>query len=142
LSSSGKSIVVGVEGFSFDAAHYTRYSTEKCLNLHGHTYRVNVRVEGVINEKTGMVIDFLVLKKIVKEVIDGYDHKIIIPRRDAGRIRIEGPFNVVYKIIDYPEATTEYIALSIAREVYEKLHLPVTIELYEGLRNHVIVHYP
>ncbi len=135
-------IIVGVSGYDFDAAHYTEHSTRKCLNLHGHTYRVNVRVKGWINPGTGMVVDFLELKRIVKSVIDDYDHKLIVPRKDLGKLRLEGPFNAELKVLDYPYATTEYIALSIAREIYDRLRLPVMIELYEGSRNHVVVYYP
>ncbi len=129
-------IRVGVEGFSFDAAHYTRHSTEKCLNLHGHTYTVSVEVTGEVSEETGMVVDFLVLKKIVKEALEEYDHKLIVPRRDLGKIRLEGPFNASIKPIDYPEATTEYIALDIARNICSRLGLPVRVRIYEGSKNY------
>jgi 6-pyruvoyltetrahydropterin/6-carboxytetrahydropterin synthase len=127
---------VGIEGLSFDAAHYTRHSTSKCLNLHGHTYTVNVEVYGEINRETGMVIDFLVLKKKVKEILDEYDHKIIVPRRDMDKITIKGPFNTMLKPIDYPEATTEYIALDIARRIHEAVKLPVKVRVYEGRSNY------
>jgi len=130
---------VGVEGLDFDAAHYTGGSEGKCGNLHGHTFRVDVEVYGEIDRKTGMVIDFLVLKRIVKRIISEYDHRVIVPRKDLDRIRIDGPFNVEFKVIDYPEATTEYIALDIAKRIYEELGLPVKVKLYEGSRNYVVV---
>jgi len=136
-----KKVVVGVEGFTFDSAHYTKGITSKCMNIHGHTFKLSVEVEGEINPETGMVVDFLVLKDIVKKVISEYDHKFIIPKKDFEKIRVEGPFNYEYKVIDYPEATTEYIALDIAKKIYEKLNLPVKVKLYEGSRNYVIIHY-
>jgi 6-pyruvoyltetrahydropterin/6-carboxytetrahydropterin synthase len=60
--------------FSFDAAHYlTRYHG-KCEKLHGHTYKLQVSVEGAVGSN-GLVIDFLILKKIVREqVLDHLDH--------------------------------------------------------------------
>ncbi|MET1160098.1 MAG: 6-carboxytetrahydropterin synthase [Thermoprotei archaeon] len=132
---------VGVEGFSFDSSHYTRING-KCESLHGHTYRLSVEVEGEINPDTGMVIDFTKLKEIVKKVIEEYDHKIIVPKRDLEHITIEGPFETRFKVIDYPEATTEYIALDIAKKIYDEIGLPVTVKLYEGTRNYVVVKYP
>lgn len=61
--------------FTFDAAHFlTRYHG-KCEHLHGHTYKLRVTVEGAIQEN-GLVIDFGILKKIVKEkILDKYDHR-------------------------------------------------------------------
>ncbi len=61
--------------FTFDAAHFlTRYHG-KCEHLHGHTYKLRVTVEGGIQEN-GLVLDFGILKKIVKEkILDKYDHR-------------------------------------------------------------------
>jgi len=130
---------VGVEDLSFDAAHYTKGVEGKCMNLHGHTFRVNVEVEGEVDPKTGFVIDFSVLKKIVKEVIEEYDHKVIVPKKDINETFLKGKFKGEIKVLDYPEASTEYIALDIARKIYEKLNMPVKVKLFEGLRNYVIV---
>lgn len=61
--------------FTFDAAHFLTKYHGKCENLHGHTYRLRVTVEGPVGEE-GMVVDFKVLKNLVKEkVIDKYDHQ-------------------------------------------------------------------
>lgn len=60
--------------FTFDAAHFLTKYHGKCENLHGHTYKLRVTVEGEVQED-GMVIDFLILKKIVKEkILDKFDH--------------------------------------------------------------------
>lgn len=61
--------------FTFDAAHaLTRYYG-KCENLHGHTYRLEVTVEGPVRDN-GMVVDFLLLKRVVKrQVLDQLDHQ-------------------------------------------------------------------
>ncbi|RLG83829.1 MAG: 6-carboxytetrahydropterin synthase [Thermoprotei archaeon] len=131
--------IIGIKDLDFDAAHYTGGIESKCKNLHGHTFRVEVEVYGEIEPKSGMVIDFLLLKRIVKDILSDYDHKIIVPKKDLDKIRIEGPFNIEFKAIEYPEATTEYIALDIARRIYDKIGTPVIVKLYEGLRNYVVV---
>ncbi len=130
---------VGVENLSFDAAHYTKGVEGKCMNLHGHTFKVNVEVEGEVNPETGFVIDFSILKKIVKEVIEEYDHKVIVPKKDVNETFLKGKFKGEVKILDYPEASTEYIALDIARKIHVKLNMPVKVKLFEGLGNYVIV---
>ena len=47
--------------------------------LHGHNYRVLVRGEAPDLEGD-MVFDFLNIKPIVREVCDGLDHKLLIPK--------------------------------------------------------------
>jgi 6-pyruvoyltetrahydropterin/6-carboxytetrahydropterin synthase len=60
--------------FRFEAAHQLPWHEGKCRNLHGHSYRLEVSVEGPLNEH-GIVLDFADLKAVVKrEVIDRYDH--------------------------------------------------------------------
>lgn len=61
--------------FTFDSAHFLTHYHGKCENLHGHTYRLRVTVDGPVGED-GMVVDFKELKSLVKEkVIDRYDHQ-------------------------------------------------------------------
>ena len=134
-------LTIGVEGLTFDAAHYTKGVSDKCLNIHGHTFRVDVEVEGEVTPDTGMVIDFDIVKKAVSEVIKEFDHKLIIPAKDYDKITLKGPFNKGIKVIEYSEATTEYIALEIAKELYGKLRMPVKVKVYEGRRNYVIAEW-
>ena len=54
----------------FSAAHYLPEYKGKCANLHGHTWKVEVWINGVIDHKTGMVVDF----KGIKDIIDEFDH--------------------------------------------------------------------
>jgi 6-pyruvoyltetrahydropterin/6-carboxytetrahydropterin synthase len=64
--------------FTFDAAHCLPLHEGKCKQLHGHTWKLTVCVEGVVNERTGFVIDFNLLKDIVnRSVINRLDHKFL-----------------------------------------------------------------
>lgn len=63
--------------FSFDAAHHLHAYDGKCMNLHGHTYRLVITVSGFVDE-TGLVIDFGDLKRIYQEAIEErLDHKYL-----------------------------------------------------------------
>ena len=65
--------------FTFDMAHNLPVHDGACVNLHGHTYKLQVTVQGPICPFTGMVIDFKHLKSMVKEeVIDKYDHAVLV----------------------------------------------------------------
>ena len=67
--------------FTFDYAHQLPDYIGKCANLHGHTGILEVEViETEQNKSTyeGMVMDFAVLKKIVKEkILKSLDHQYI-----------------------------------------------------------------
>jgi 6-pyruvoyltetrahydropterin/6-carboxytetrahydropterin synthase len=63
--------------FTFDSAHHLTNYNGKCEQMHGHTYKLEVTVEGSVKDN-GLVIDFLKLKRIVKkEIIDELDHNLI-----------------------------------------------------------------
>ena len=55
-----------------DCAHFLP-GHPKCGQLHGHTYKVEVVIEG--ENKDGMVIDFADMKEGVQKVLNDYDHK-------------------------------------------------------------------
>ena len=62
----------------FSAAHALRAYQGKCENLHGHNYKVEMCVEGArLVEQTEFVMDFSLLKKMLKEELDWLDHKNI-----------------------------------------------------------------
>lgn len=60
--------------FYFDAAHNLTAYHGKCERLHGHTYKLSVILRGTPDEE-GMILDFIELKRIVKEeIISKFDH--------------------------------------------------------------------
>lgn len=56
------------------SGHYLRGYEGRCRDLHGHTWQVEVVVMSGRLDKTGMVADFLVLKKKLKEFLETIDH--------------------------------------------------------------------
>lgn len=66
-----------IKEFEFDAAHNLINYKGKCEKLHGHTYKLVVKLEGYKDDED-MVFDFVELKYIVKsEIIDKFDHSYI-----------------------------------------------------------------
>ena len=61
--------------FHFDAAPQLTDYHGKCERMHGHTYRLDVTVEGPVL-KNGIVIDFALLKNAVKKhIFERLDHQ-------------------------------------------------------------------
>jgi 6-pyruvoyltetrahydropterin/6-carboxytetrahydropterin synthase len=64
--------------YGFEAAHFIYNHPGKCRNLHGHSYKLFVSLEGKVNPETGMIIDFDDLSKVVREkVIFPLDHRFL-----------------------------------------------------------------
>ena len=58
----------------FSAAHFLSHYRGKCEKLHGHNYRVRLWIRGTELDEGGMLVDFSVLKKALKEVLAPLDH--------------------------------------------------------------------
>jgi 6-pyruvoyltetrahydropterin/6-carboxytetrahydropterin synthase len=93
-----------------DSAHCIPHH-ETCNEMHGHTYTIELRVEGRKGE-SGMVIDFMDLKKILREVLDGYDHRVL------------------NDIIDVP--TCENLTEDIRVKLEKKIDMKFTLRVWEG----------
>lgn len=64
-----------VKELVFDSAHFITDHPDKCVNLHGGRYAMNVKVKGYIDPLTGFVLDYGYLKRIAKEkIVNELDH--------------------------------------------------------------------
>ncbi len=105
--------------YGFEAAHFIYNHPGKCRNLHGHSYRLFVLLEGAVNPETGMIIDFDDLSKVVVgKVIDRLDHRFL---NDL-----------------IPLSTAENIAAWIWDQLKPELPGLIQIEVYETSDNCVI----
>jgi len=58
----------------FDAAHFLRGYQGKCEALHGHRFRVVVKVAASGVNDIGVAYDFVELKKYLKDILARFDH--------------------------------------------------------------------
>jgi len=106
-----------VERFRFEAAHAVTIGGRP-EEVHGHTFRLEVAVEGSL--KDGYLIDFLRLRAIVDGIIKKLDHRNL------------------NELFDNP--TAENVALWIAGEIDRRLPKGVKLQrlrLWEGDENGV-----
>lgn len=61
----------------FSAAHQLLNYNGKCENIHGHTFKISITVEGKNLDKSDLLVDFKVLKEYLKEIYDLFDHKLL-----------------------------------------------------------------
>lgn len=65
---------LSVEGY-FSAAHQVKGYPGDCADIHGHTYRVMVKVGVRKLDNLGMAVDFRSIKKHLDELLKELDHK-------------------------------------------------------------------
>ena len=61
----------------FSSGHYLRNYRGKCENPHGHNYRVRVTLAGAALDSAGLLLDFKLLKQVLKPTIDRIDHQML-----------------------------------------------------------------
>ena len=61
----------------FSSAHQLREYQGKCERLHGHNWMVKVSISGNQLDQSGMLIDFGIIKKELKEVLNALDHRFL-----------------------------------------------------------------
>ncbi len=62
---------------TFSSAHNLRGYRGKCEALHGHNWKVEASVTKGALDKTGMVLDFKLLKKKLNKILDRLDHRYL-----------------------------------------------------------------
>jgi 6-pyruvoyltetrahydropterin/6-carboxytetrahydropterin synthase len=72
------SVQVTKDYLTFSAAHFITFDGNICERLHGHNYKVAVDVNGPLDENH-YVIDFIALRDALKEIVDGLDHRMLLP---------------------------------------------------------------
>lgn len=67
------------QAFKFEAAHYLPNVPEKhrCRRLHGHSYRVEVQLDGPVDPRTGFVVDFFDVEQAFGDIVAALDHRCL-----------------------------------------------------------------
>lgn len=65
--------------FDFDAAHRLDRlpKDHKCHRMHGHTYRVEIRLRGEPGRHLGMLVDFAAISAAWAPIHDALDHRTL-----------------------------------------------------------------
>ena len=72
-------VSVSKDYLGFAAAHFLTFRGHACESLHGHNYRVAATIEGPIDPECSFVIDFAVVKRILRKQVDLLDHRVLLP---------------------------------------------------------------
>lgn len=120
--------------FSFEMAHALMNYDGLCKNIHGHSYRMNVTIQGMPIEddespKKGMVMDFGDLKKITNQVIvSKLDHTLVLNNRHSPQLieQLRQNFDNILLVPYQP--TTENLLADFAQRLQKEL--PANVKLF------------
>jgi len=65
--------------FKFDAAHRLPNVRQghKCSQLHGHSFSVEIHIQGSVDPHSGWVMDFADIAAVCQPIVDQLDHKYL-----------------------------------------------------------------
>ena len=61
----------------FSSGHYLRNYKGKCEHPHGHNYKVRVTLAGTALDEAGLLLDFKLLKQVMRPVVERLDHRML-----------------------------------------------------------------
>ncbi|MBI5363876.1 MAG: 6-carboxytetrahydropterin synthase [Planctomycetes bacterium] len=117
------SIELEKENFKFSAAHFLIFPDGTAERLHGHNYRVFVEIEAELS-RHGLVLDFKMVKPIVREICDALDEHWIVPGEHPElrwNERADGLVEVRYKERYYAAPRADVLVLPINNSSSENL---------------------
>ena len=112
--------------FTFELAHALTGHAGLCAHLHGHSYVLDVTVDGTPSTDPGgptdgMVIDFADLKRIVRSrVIDHYDHALVLHEAEREGLPVGRPLFARVRFTPW-QPTCENLLLDIVLRIGAEL---------------------
>lgn len=107
-----------------------------CRNIHGHSYRMIVELEGDVM-KNGMVIDFYELSEIVKPLLGKFDHSFLVYSQDKELLKFLSAHKMKKNVVNYL-STVENISEDFLKRIISGLKkkkiknlTEVTVKIFE-----------
>jgi len=103
--------------FRWEMGHRISQHKGQCFNLHGHSYMAEIYLSANVLNKEGMVVDFAELGKVMKPLIDCWDHAFMVWYKDDVLVSIfqaHSALGLKTVYVDF-EATAE----NMARYIYQ-----------------------
>ena len=105
--------------FHWEMGHRLPFHTGGCQNIHGHSYRMRVELEGTVDEN-GMVLDYFDLKEIVEPIIERIDHSFLCDSNDMQMLDFFAHNPLKHVVVPF-RTTAENITAWMIEEIGERL---------------------
>lgn len=105
--------------FKWEMGHRLPFHSGKCKNIHGHTYKMRVEIEGDL-DSNGMVMDYYDVSSVISPLVDEFDHSFIVKDDDSEVIELLNKLNSKKIVVPF-ETTAENITLYMLQKIKEKI---------------------
>lgn len=125
--------------FHWEMGHRLPFHEGGCRNIHGHSYRMRVVVEGSLDEN-GMVLDYFDLKSIIDPLVADLDHAFLCDENDAEMLAFFAANPLKHVVVPFL-STAENLAGWFLEKIVEKLRtysniFAITVRIYETERTY------
>jgi 6-pyruvoyltetrahydropterin/6-carboxytetrahydropterin synthase len=129
-------VTVTKEDLVFAAAHFITLPGHRCETLHGHNYRAGLEVDGDLEPEGWYVLDFTMLKRMLRALTAELDHRVLLPTAnpkltvtatdDHVTVAFDGAVRYVFPrgdcaLLPIPNTTVEMLAQYLAGRVRDEL---------------------
>lgn len=120
--------------YKWEMSHRLPFHEGPCKNIHGHSYKMFVILEGELNENS-MVLDYYDIDRFVNPLIDKFDHSFICDENDSMMIDFLAANGFKYHIVPYVTTSENLVTYLIELAIphfskFDNLE-SLTIKLYE-----------
>jgi 6-pyruvoyltetrahydropterin/6-carboxytetrahydropterin synthase len=92
------------KSFKWEMGHRLSFHKDKCANIHGHSYSMELELEGDVLQH-GMVLDYYIFNEIIKPLLNQLDHACAFHKDDTEFIEFFKKMNMkIFIMDDYPTA--------------------------------------
>jgi len=106
--------------FKWEMGHRLPFHAGKCKNIHGHTYKMRVEIEGDLDEN-GMVMDYYDVSEIISPIVDELDHSFMVRETDKEIIDFLDKLNSKKVVVPF-ETTAENITLHLLEKIKKRIN--------------------
>lgn len=119
----------------FSAAHIIP-EYEKCGRLHGHSYAIHAKIYGQRDEK-GIIIDFSVVKRELRDIANHLDHYILIPGKNPSIsiTKSDDQISLTFQKKTYVFPSNDCLILPILSTSAENISLYILETVYKKIKD-------
>ena len=125
--------------FRWEMGHRLPFHSGGCQNIHGHSYRMRVAIEGTLDDN-GMVLDYFDLKEIVDPLVQHVDHSFLCDQSDEQMLAFFRDNPLKHVIVPFRTTAENLAAWFLELVTAELRRFPnirsLTIRLYETERTY------
>jgi len=134
--------IIEIDGWKskvkFSSAHLLP-GHKKCSILHGHTYAIHAKFYGE-KDRQDFVIDFSIVKSLLRKIADQLDHRILIPKTNMNVKIDDKEIHIIFDdkkyvfpkndcvLLPMDSTTAENLSEFILNELVKELDIPNNVK--------------